>query len=41
MAVSYADALRYARDKRVVLSDEFYLLDLNARQYATTVSYLA
>ena len=41
MAVSYADALRYARDKRVVLPDEFYLLDLNARQYATTVSYLA
>lgn len=41
MAVSYADALRYARDKRVVLSDEFYLLDLNARQCATTVSYLA
>lgn len=41
MAVSYADALRYARDKRVVLPEEFYLLDLNARQYATTVSYLA
>ena len=41
MSISYADALRYARDKRVVLSDEFYLLDLNARQYATTVSYLA
>ncbi|MEQ1303202.1 phage minor head protein [Acinetobacter radioresistens] len=41
MAVSYADALRYAREKRVVLPEEFYLLDLNARQYATTVSYLA
>ena len=41
MAVSYADALRYARDKRVVLPEEFYLLDLNARQYATTVSGLA
>lgn len=41
MTITYADALRYARDKRVVLSDEFYLLDLNARQYATTVSYLA
>ena len=39
--VTYLDALRYARDKRVVLPDEFYLLDLNARQYATTVSYLA
>src|SRR5690606_21236970 len=39
--VTYTEALRYARDKRVVLSDEFYLLDLNARQYATTVSYLA
>ena len=41
MTVSYVDALRYARDKKVVLPDEFYLLDLNARQYATTVSKLA
>ncbi|NNH25663.1 phage head morphogenesis protein [Acinetobacter terrestris] len=41
MTTSYADALRYARDKRVVLPEEFYLLDLNARQYATTVSGLA
>ena len=41
MAISYTDALRYARDKRVVLPEEFYLLDLNARQYATTVSRLA
>lgn len=41
MQVSYADALRYAREKRVVLPEEFYLLDLNARQYATTVSKLA
>jgi len=41
MSISYADALRYARDKRVVLPEEFYLLDLNARQYATTVSGLA
>lgn len=41
MSTSYADALRYARDKRVVLPEEFYLLDLNARQYATTVSGLA
>lgn len=41
MAVSYADALRYVRDKKVVLPEEFYLLDLNARQYATTVSGLA
>lgn len=41
MVISYADALRYAREKRVVLPEEFYLLDLNARQYATTVSKLA
>ena len=41
MTISYADALRYAREKRVVLPEEFYLLDLNARQYATTVSGLA
>ncbi|WP_026444327.1 MULTISPECIES: phage minor head protein [unclassified Acinetobacter] len=41
MTITYAEALRYARDKRVVLPEEFYLLDLNARQYATTVSGLA
>lgn len=41
MSITYAEALRYARDKRVVLPEEFYLLDLNARQYATTVSGLA
>ena len=41
MAISYTDALRYARDKKVMLPEEFYLLDLNARQYATTVSCLA
>jgi len=41
MSITYTDALRYARDKRVVLPEEFYLLDLNARQYATTVSGLA
>ncbi|OTG87220.1 phage minor head protein [Acinetobacter sp. ANC 3832] len=41
MTVSYTDALRYAREKKVVLPEEFYLLDLNARQYATTVSKLA
>lgn len=41
MTISYTDALRYARDKKVVLPEEFYLLDLNARQYATTVSGLA
>ena len=41
MTISYTDALRYARNKKVVLPEEFYLLDLNARQYATTVSKLA
>ncbi len=41
MTGTYTEALRYARDKRVVLPEEFYLLDLNARQYATTVSGLA
>ena len=41
MTGTYTEALRYARDKRVVLPEEFYLLDLNARQYATTVSRLA
>lgn len=32
MTISYTDALRYARDKKVILPEEFYLLDLNARQ---------
>lgn len=41
MSISYADALQYARNKEVMLPESFYLLDLNARQYATTVSGLA
>lgn len=41
MTGTYTEALRYAREKRVILPEEFYLLDLNARQYATTVSGLA
>ncbi|MFR9677513.1 phage minor head protein [Acinetobacter sp. SEK570] len=34
-------ALVYARSRNVVLPAEYYLLDLNSRQYATTVSGLA
>jgi|GEM_PF-1607719 len=34
-------ALVYARSRKVVLPSEYYLLDLNSRQYASTVSGLA
>jgi SPP1 gp7 family putative phage head morphogenesis protein len=34
-------ALVYARSRKVVLPGEYYLLDLNSRQYASTVSGLA
>ncbi|MDH0562198.1 phage minor head protein [Acinetobacter courvalinii] len=34
-------ALVYARSRKVVLPGEYYLLDLNSRQYASTVSCLA
>ena len=39
--VDYVDALRYARERNIILADEFYSLDLNTRQYAGTVSHLA
>ena len=39
--VDYVDALRYARERNIILADEFYSLDLNTRQYAGTVSRLA
>ena len=39
--VDYVEALRYARDRNIILADEFYSLDLNTRQYAGTVSRLA
>lgn len=37
----YSDALRYARGRNVVLPDEFYMMDLDARANAATISRLA
>lgn len=38
--VTFLEALRYAKLKKIVLPDEFYSLDLRTRQYASTVSFL-
>lgn len=38
--VTFLEALRYAKLKKIVLPDEFYSLDLHTRQYASTVSFL-
>lgn len=37
----YADALKYARKRKIVLPSEYYSLDLKARQLAVTVTGLA
>ncbi|WP_335969807.1 phage minor head protein [Acinetobacter bereziniae] len=37
----YVEALKYARNRNVVLPEEFYLLDLKTRHYSATVSRLA
>lgn len=39
--VTFLEALQYARQRKIVLSDEFYSLDLKTRQMATTVSFLS
>ncbi|OUY10565.1 phage head morphogenesis protein [Acinetobacter indicus] len=39
--VTFLEALRYAHNKKIVLPDEFYSLDLKTRQMATTVSFLS
>ncbi len=39
--VTFLEALQYAHDKKIVLPDEFYSLDLKTRQMATTVSFLS
>ena len=39
--VDYVEALRYARSRKIVLPEEFYLLDLKTRHYSATVSRLA
>ena len=38
---SYVEALKYARNRKIVLPEEFYLMDLKSRHYAATVSRLA
>ncbi len=39
--VTFLEALQYAHDKKIVLPDEFYTMDLKTRQMATTVSFLS
>lgn len=38
--VTFLEALQYARQRKIVLPDDFYSLDLKTRQMATTVSFL-
>ncbi|WP_075167016.1 phage head morphogenesis protein [Acinetobacter indicus] len=39
--VTFLEALRYAHNKKIVLPDDFYSMDLKTRQMATTVSFLS
>ncbi|MCO8103139.1 phage head morphogenesis protein [Acinetobacter indicus] len=39
--VTFLEALRYAQQRKILLPDEFYSLDLKTRQMATTVSFLS
>ncbi|MGE8653496.1 MAG: phage minor head protein [Acinetobacter gandensis] len=39
--VTFLEALQYAHEKKIVLPDEFYSMDLKTRQMATTVSFLS
>ena len=39
--VTFLEALQYARQRKIVLPDEFYSVDLKTRQMATTVSFLS
>ena len=39
--VTFLEALQYAHDKKIVLPDEFYSMDLKTRQMATIVSFLS
>lgn len=39
--VTFLEALQYAVSRNVVLPDEFYSMDINTRQMASTVSFLA
>ena len=39
--VTFLEALRYAQQRKILLPDDFYSLDLKTRQMATTVSFLS
>lgn len=39
--VTFLEALQYAHDRKILLPDDFYALDLKTRQMATTVSFLS
>ena len=39
--VTFLEALQFARQRNIVLADDFYSLDLNTRQMATTVKLLS
>lgn len=39
--VTFLEALQYARQRKIVLPDDFYSLDLKTRQMAATVSFLS
>lgn len=39
--ITFLEALHFAQSRKVVLPDEFYSMDLNTRQLATTVSFLS
>jgi SPP1 gp7 family putative phage head morphogenesis protein len=39
--ITFLEALHFAKSRKIVLPDEFYSMDLNTRQLATTVSFLS
>ncbi|MGB5886524.1 MAG: phage minor head protein [Acinetobacter venetianus] len=39
--LTFLEAIHFAVSRKIVLSDDFYSLDLNTRQMATTVSFLS
>lgn len=39
--ITFLEALHFAQSRKIVLPDEFYSMDLNTRQLATTVSFLS
>lgn len=39
--VTFLEALHFAHSRKIVLPDEFYSMDINTRQLATTVSFLS